>query len=127
MCWRNTIKNIQIFVMKHLERLGEFACICVNLPNIMMDALDFTTVWPSGLRRWLKAPVRKGVGSNPTAVNNHWHCNCDMLRLPWGVLDGLVPAKKVSLCHWLTLNCRANEFGQSQSTSLISGFLSSVG
>ena len=27
------------------------------------------TLWPSGLRRWLKAPVRKGVGSNPTAVN----------------------------------------------------------
>ena len=25
-------------------------------------------VWPSGLRRWLQAPVRKGVGSNPTAV-----------------------------------------------------------
>ena len=29
---------------------------------------DFKTVWPSGLRRWLQAPVRKGVGSNPTAV-----------------------------------------------------------
>ena len=28
----------------------------------------FKTVWPSGLRRWLQAPVRKGVGSNPTAV-----------------------------------------------------------
>ena len=26
------------------------------------------TLWPSGLRRWLKAPVRKGVGSNPTGV-----------------------------------------------------------
>ena len=26
------------------------------------------TVWPSGLRRWLQAPVRKGVGSNPGAV-----------------------------------------------------------
>ena len=26
------------------------------------------TVWPSVLRRWLKAPFRKGVGSNPTAV-----------------------------------------------------------
>ena len=26
------------------------------------------TVWSSGLRRWLKAPVRKGVDSNPTAV-----------------------------------------------------------
>ena len=25
--------------------------------------------WPSGLRRQLKALVRKGVGSNPTAVN----------------------------------------------------------
>ena len=22
------------------------------------------TVWPSGLRRWLQVPVRKGVGSN---------------------------------------------------------------
>ncbi len=25
------------------------------------------TVWLSCIRRWLKAPVRKGVGSNPTA------------------------------------------------------------
>ena len=35
------------------------------------------TVWPSGLRRWLKAPVRKGVGSNPTAVilTLRWHQN----------------------------------------------------
>jgi hypothetical protein len=32
-------------------------------------ALVGMTVWPSGLRRWLQAPVRKGVGSNPTAVN----------------------------------------------------------
>ena len=27
------------------------------------------TVWPSGLRQWLEAPFRKGVASNPTAVN----------------------------------------------------------
>ena len=26
------------------------------------------TIWPSGLRRWLKAPFRKGVDSNPIAV-----------------------------------------------------------
>jgi hypothetical protein len=26
------------------------------------------TLWPSGLRRWLKAPFRKGVGSDPTGV-----------------------------------------------------------
>ena len=31
------------------------------------------TVWPSGLRRWLKAPFRKGVGSNPTAVTSKIH------------------------------------------------------
>ena len=31
-----------------------------------------STLWPSGLRRWLKAPVRKGVGSNPTAVTGSW-------------------------------------------------------
>ena len=27
------------------------------------------TLWPSGLRRWLKVPFRKGLGSNPTGVN----------------------------------------------------------
>ena len=31
------------------------------------------TVWPSGLRRWLQVPVRKGVGSNPTAVTFQLH------------------------------------------------------
>ena len=31
--------------------------------------IPLKTVWPSGLRRWLKAPFRKGVGSNPTGVN----------------------------------------------------------
>ena len=29
----------------------------------------FETLWLSGLRRWLQAPVRKGVCSNPTGVN----------------------------------------------------------
>ena len=35
---------------------------CSNLSSITW------TVWPSGLRRWLKAPFRKDVGSIPTAV-----------------------------------------------------------
>ena len=37
---------------------------------LMADVCTYyaSTVWPSGLRRWLQAPVRKGVGSNPTAV-----------------------------------------------------------
>ncbi len=42
-------------------------CTC---PDHMFDPSHRSnkTVWPSGLRRWLQAPVRKGVGSNPTAV-----------------------------------------------------------
>ena len=36
---------------------------------VFIHFLTIKTVWPSGLRRWLKAPFRKGVDSNPTAVN----------------------------------------------------------
>ena len=32
------------------------------------------TVWPSGLRRWLQAPVRKGVGYEPHSC--HFLCLC---------------------------------------------------
>ena len=38
------------------------------------------TLWPSGLRRWLKVPFRKGVGSNPTGVifaQTHPRCASD--------------------------------------------------
>ena len=35
---------------------------------VFLRYLSPKTVWPSGLRHWLQAPVRKGVGSNPTAV-----------------------------------------------------------
>ena len=38
--------------------------MCTRVPTAKYGE----TVWPSGLRRWLQAPVRKGVGSNPTAV-----------------------------------------------------------
>ena len=43
------------------------------------------TVWPSGLRRWLQAPVRKGVGSNPTAVIAQHSFKC-VMRAMWGSL-----------------------------------------
>ena len=40
-------------------------------------ALTAATAWPSGLRRQLKALVRKGVGSNPTAVIfEKLYCTC---------------------------------------------------
>ena len=66
-------------------------------------------VWPSGLRRWLQAPVRKGVGSNPTAV--------------------MFPAVAISLyayCCALQLSCKMPQtdkgrqragFGSTQGTS----------
>ena len=38
---------------------------------LQKKALAIMTILPSGLRRWLKAPFRKGVGSNPTAVTFH--------------------------------------------------------
>ena len=41
---------------------------------VFFDVMEASkTVWPSGLRRWFQAPVRKGVGSNPTAVT----CCCE--------------------------------------------------
>ena len=48
------------------------------------------TVWPSGLRRWLKAPVRKGVGSNPTAVILQGGASGlgGVSAGPWGTLTG---------------------------------------
>ena len=49
-------------------------CVFSQLGNavlqiVLQRRLEDRTVWPSGLRRWLQAPVRKGVGSNPTAVS----------------------------------------------------------
>ena len=40
------------------------------------------TVWPSGLRRWLKAPFRKGVGLNPPRVSL-----MRLARFPWPCKD----------------------------------------
>lgn len=46
----------------HAARLGQ------HWNPVSSKSQHNMTVWPSGLRRWLQAPVRKGVGSNPTAV-----------------------------------------------------------
>ena len=54
-------------------------------------ALAIMTVWPSGLRRWLKAPFRKGVGSNPTAVKELSVSRgklCENLKVRSGACDG---------------------------------------
>ena len=51
------------------------------------------TVWPSGLRRWLQAPVRKGVGSNPTAVISravHYSWTRLRARLIFGFPSGII-------------------------------------
>ena len=36
--------------------------------DVRLVILLTETLWPSGPRRWLKAPFRKGVGSKPTVV-----------------------------------------------------------
>ena len=43
--------------------------------HVLQCVSPLKTVWPSGLRRCLQAPVRKGVSSNPTAVT--FSCTCD--------------------------------------------------
>ena len=48
-------------ILSHIFDVG--SCQLQNWP-----VTQPMTVWPSGLRRWLQVPVRKGVGSNPTAV-----------------------------------------------------------
>ena len=43
------------------------------------------TAWPSGLRRYVQVVVRKGVGSNPTAVSFHKtaiHQTMSVMRAP---------------------------------------------
>ena len=50
------------------QELCAFSCASKCVFCLRWPPLLGKTVWPSGLRRWLQAPVRKGVGSNPTAV-----------------------------------------------------------
>lgn len=44
-----------------------YCSLCIYPPASLLDPA-IKTVWPSCLRRWLKAQFGKGVGSNPTAV-----------------------------------------------------------
>ena len=59
------------------------------------------TVWPSGLRRWLKAPFRKGVGSNPTGVtfSGEFVRLCGQCLVVWLLLSLL----QVSLAFHLSM------------------------
>jgi hypothetical protein len=54
------------------------------------------TLWPSGLRRWLKAPFRKGVGSNPTGVNL-FHLDSSSLLVGWICIARLIHPHASSL------------------------------
>ena len=55
----------------------------LNLRQTLRKGGKAKTVWPSGLRRWLKAPVRKGVGSNLTAVT---FTHAAAARTPFNIL-----------------------------------------
>ena len=75
----------------------------------LLDVPLSKTIWPSGLRRRLKAPFRKGMGSNPTAVTfpqvfgrRHWkeedvcHFSCSKGCLPSSQVLELLPATERS-------------------------------
>ena len=71
---------------------GGTTCLCCLKPwqwqqvEWEREALPVMTVWPSGLRRWLKAPFRKGVGSNPTAVTFKMGATAkaSLMKFVWG-------------------------------------------
>ena len=68
--------GIEMFVLHHyrFHATGRTAAMNMTCDSIERDhgyVWSSKTVWPSGLRRWLQAPVRKGVGSNPTAVSQY--------------------------------------------------------
>ena len=46
----------------------DFFLVAVRALNMSHPATSVLAGWSSGLRRRIKAPVRKGVGSNPTFV-----------------------------------------------------------
>ena len=56
---------------------------CSRLVVITTESPGPMTVWPSGLRQWLKAPFRKGVGSNPTAVIRFACARIPLAKLKW--------------------------------------------
>ena len=59
------------------------------------------TVWPSGLGRWLKAPLRKGVGSNPTAVIPTHQTDRRRWSQAWTFFPDTPPF--FSCCFWMCL------------------------
>ena len=62
-CWRAPALS-----WAQTEPLLQSCCISGVRFIPWLGCLGSMTVWPSGLRRWLQAQVRKSVGSNPTAV-----------------------------------------------------------
>ena len=61
---RNGLRNVvQALARKGLD--SERPEVSTVAQVVAMINSTFKTVWQSGLRCWLQAPVRKGVGSNP--------------------------------------------------------------
>ena len=77
----------KILVQTSILEVCDFSFLIVSGPcriatSDATHTLACGSFWPSGLRRWLQAPVRKGVGSNPTAVI----CPFLSWRMPTGKL-----------------------------------------
>ena len=90
----------------------------------LLDVPLSKMAWPSGLRRWLKAPFRQGVGSNPTAVTfprvlgrRHWkkkktcHFSYSKGCLPSSQVLELLPATKWSFVFFLHSGTKWSKHG----------------
>ena len=83
------------WTVERCANMADRICKAQTRPWSVQDpACDFKTVWPNGLRRWLKAPVRKGVGSNPTAVTCGLPCAAKVPTCPMSRGYGNAEVKK---------------------------------
>ena len=87
------VSSVSIGASRELILITRYRCIselwlCRNSNISHQQAI----AWPSGLRRWSKVPVRKGMGSNPIAINANIR-----IRRYFVVLKGFLPT---GFCAW---------------------------
>ena len=80
------------------------------------------TTWPSGLRRWIKAPIFTGAGSNPVVVSFAVSPISYLPNLPiWGSHDGVL------LCSTYFLTGRLHQSTAARAAGSIRAGVGSIG
>ena len=88
---------------------------------VLTGHCDMTT-WPSGLRRWIKAPIFTGAGSNPVVVSFAVSPISYLPNLPiWGSHDGVL------LCSTYFLTGRLHQSTAARAAGSIRAGVGSIG